>query len=52
MPDAGKPDGILKCEIRELVNRRREVKYLMKKVKPGSDIYTQVENFLANYIFT
>lgn len=46
MPDPAKPDGILKNEIRELVNRRREVKNLMKKVKPGSELYTQVIRFI------
>jgi DNA polymerase alpha subunit A len=43
MPESGKPEGILKREIRELVNRRREVKSLMQKAKPGSEQHTQVE---------
>lgn len=42
MPDKSQPDGILKCEIRELVNRRKDVKALMKKAPPDSDHYKQV----------
>jgi len=42
MPESEKPDGILKREIRELVNRRRDVKNLMQKTKPGSELYAQV----------
>lgn len=45
MPGESKPDGILKKEIRELVNRRREVKNLMKKVDVKSVLYKQVTFF-------
>uniref|UniRef100_A0A183CEG6 DNA polymerase n=1 Tax=Globodera pallida TaxID=36090 RepID=A0A183CEG6_GLOPA len=40
-PGSSRPDGILKTEIRKLVNRRREVKELMNKEKAGSDKYKQ-----------
>lgn len=43
MPDRSKPDGILKTEIKELVDRRKEVKNLMRRVSCDSDLYKQVE---------
>ena len=41
-PGSSRPDGLLKTEIRKLVNRRRDVKRLMNDEKPGSDKYQQV----------
>lgn len=51
MPGDSKPDGILKKEIRELVNRRREVKNLMKKVDMKSITYRQVIFLLCIVFF-
>nr|CAD2204020.1 unnamed protein product [Meloidogyne enterolobii] len=40
-PGSSRPDGILKNEIRKLVNRRKEVKKLMSKEKHDSEKYQQ-----------
>uniref|UniRef100_A0A914C0B3 DNA polymerase n=1 Tax=Acrobeloides nanus TaxID=290746 RepID=A0A914C0B3_9BILA len=42
-PDASTPEGILPREIRTLVQRRREVKKLMKECKPNSEQYIQYD---------
>ncbi|CAK5056119.1 unnamed protein product [Meloidogyne enterolobii] len=40
-PGSSRPDGILKNEIRKLVNRRKEVKKIMSKEKHDSEKYQQ-----------
>lgn len=42
-PGSSRPDGLLKTEIRKLVNRRREVKEWMSRERVGTDKYKQVE---------
>lgn len=46
LPDVPSPDmefGILPTEIKRLVERRREVKKLLKTVSPGSELYLQYD---------
>ncbi|KAI1722465.1 DNA polymerase family B domain-containing protein [Ditylenchus destructor] len=40
-PGSSKPDGMLKSVISELVNRRKEIKSLIKTTTPGSNLYKQ-----------
>ncbi|KAI1712847.1 DNA polymerase family B domain-containing protein [Ditylenchus destructor] len=40
-PGCSKPDGMLKSVISELVDRRKEVKSLIKKTTPGSNLFKQ-----------
>ncbi|KAL3104154.1 hypothetical protein niasHS_002181 [Heterodera schachtii] len=40
-PGSSRPDGLLKTEIRKLVNRRREVKEWMSRERVGTDKYKQ-----------
>ena len=43
MPDPSLPPGILPTEIRKLVERRRQVKSMMKTVNRESDMYLQYD---------
>lgn len=43
VPDSSLPPGILPTEIRKLVERRRQVKKMMKEVARDSDLYLQYD---------